>query len=131
MKKMMVISNKEDETCNLRADGIQLEQLQRIQVSDGRCDREVNTRTRITMAKDCKEAFWQHKELFRGNLKLAAMKRLLDRCVLNYGRDSWTLNKTLIRRIDAFQPVFLPGMFPGGLPPEIANSSEIFKISRC
>jgi len=36
---------------------------------DGRCEKEV--RMRIAMAK---EAFWQYKELFRGNLNLTTKK---------------------------------------------------------
>ena len=47
-----------------------------------------------------------NKELFRGNLKLATKKRLLDYCgflVLKYGCESWTLNKTLIKRTDTFE----------------------------
>jgi len=70
----------------------------------GRCEKEV--KPTIAVAK---EAFWQHKELFRGNLKLAtkkAKKCLLD-CyvfsVLKCGCDSWSLNNTLIKRINAFE----------------------------
>ena len=45
------------------------------------------------------------KEVLREHLKLATKKCLLD-CyvfsVLTYGRESWSLNKTLTNRTDAF-----------------------------
>jgi len=53
-----------------------------------------------------KEAFWQHKELMRGNLRISTEKRILE-CyvfsVLRYACESWTLNKILLKRFDAFE----------------------------
>jgi len=52
------------------------------------------------------DAFWNHKQLMRGNITLRVTKRILQ-CyvfpVLKYSCESWTLNKDLIRHINTFE----------------------------
>ena len=126
----MVISKKRDDSVIFTVNGIQLEQVQQykytldsIITDNGRCEQEM--KTRIAVAK---EAFWQHKELFRGNLKLATKKRPLY-CyvfsVLKYGRGSWILNKTLIKRIDAFEQRCYRRIL------EISWKDRGYQMSRC
>jgi len=40
---------------------------------DRRCEKEAETRIALV-----KEAFWQHKELMRGNLRISTKKRILE-----------------------------------------------------
>jgi len=74
--KAVVISNKEDETCKLSVNGKHWNKCNNtsswaaILTDDGRCEKEVKLRIVVV-----KEAFWQHKELREGNLKLATKKR--------------------------------------------------------
>jgi len=105
--KVMVISKKGGEKCNVVISGGLLGQVADYKylgswtTEDRRCENEV--KTRIAMAK---EAFWHHKELMRGNLKISTKKRILE-CyvfsVLRYACESWTLNKILQKRVDAFE----------------------------
>ena len=68
---------------------------------DARCEEEV--KIRIGMAK---AAFWQNKEIMRRNLTFSTKKKILN-CyvfsVLNYGCETWTWNKTMRSRVDAFE----------------------------
>ena len=72
-----------------------------IVTEDGRS--EVEIKTRIAMAK---KAFWKMKEVTRGQVNLTARKRILN-CyifsVLKYGCESWTLDKSLQKKITAFE----------------------------
>jgi len=98
----MVISNEGDEKCNVLINGVLLEQVADYKylgswiTEDGRCEKEV--KTRIDMAK---EAFWQHKELMRGNLRISTKKIIIECYVFSVLRMpenacvSWTLNKIL------------------------------------
>ena len=60
-------------------------------------------KARIGMAKG---AFCKLKELLKGNVNMTTRKRLLN-CyvfsVLKYGCESWTVNKNLMKRINAFE----------------------------
>ena len=53
-----------------------------------------------------KTAFWQNKELMRSNIRAQTKLRILN-CyvfsVLNYGCESWTWNKAMQKKIDAFE----------------------------
>jgi len=50
--------------------------------------------------------YWELKELLKGNVNMTTRKRLLN-CyvfsVLKYGCESWTVNKNLMKRINAFE----------------------------
>ena len=50
------------------------------------------------MAKD---AFWKHRELLQGKIKRILQCYVFP--VMKYGCESWTLNKELIRQINAFE----------------------------
>ena len=53
-----------------------------------------------------KAAFWQHKEIMRGNIAVETKKRILN-CyifsILNYGCEGWTWSKVTQRNIEAFE----------------------------
>jgi len=52
-----------------------------------------------------KDAFWKHKELVQGYVNLQVKKSFLH-CyfpVPKYSCESWTTNKDLVRRINAFE----------------------------
>ena len=53
-----------------------------------------------------KAAFWQNKEIMRRNVRFCTKKKIIN-CyvfsVLNYGCESWTWNKAMCRRVDAFE----------------------------
>jgi len=61
--------------CNITVNGETLEQVTKYKylgswlTEDGRCDLEI--KTRIGMAKD---AFWKHKDLLKGNIRLKTKK---------------------------------------------------------
>ena len=77
------------------------------------------------------EAFWQHKELLRGNLKLATKKRLLDRyvfSVLKYGCENWTQNKTLTKRIDAFEQWCFRRVLKISWKDRVSNEQVLYRI---
>jgi len=103
----MVINKSRDTTCSIMVDGNTLEQVAQYKylgswvTEDGRCDLDV--KSRIGMAKD---VFWKHKQLLKGNINLKVKKRILQ-CyvfpVVKYSCKSWTLNKDLSRRINAFE----------------------------
>jgi len=105
--KTMAFSKTGNVHCKIVVNGTTLEQVSQYKylgswiTEDGRC--EMDTKTRIAMAKD---AFWKHKELLRGNINLQVKKRMLH-CyvfpVLKYSCESWTMNKDLSRRINAFE----------------------------
>ena len=105
--KTMAFSKTGKVHCKIVVNGTTLEQVSQYKylgswiTEDGRC--EMDTKTRIAMAKD---AFWKHKELLRGNINLQVKKRMLH-CyvfpVLKYSCESWTMNKDLSRRINAFE----------------------------
>ena len=105
--KTMVFNKSGNIQCSITANGTNLEQVSKYKylgswiTEDGKC--ELDIKTRIAMAKD---VFWKHKELLRGNVNLQVKKRLLH-CyvfpVLKYSCESWTMNKDLTRRINAFE----------------------------
>jgi len=53
-----------------------------------------------------KVAFWQNKEIMRRNISLHTKMRLLN-CyvfsILNYGCESWTWNKAMLKKVNAFE----------------------------
>jgi uncharacterized protein YutD len=53
-----------------------------------------------------KAAFWQNKEEMRRNICLSTKLRILN-CyvfsILNYGCESWTWNKIMRKKVDAFE----------------------------
>src|SRR3989441_1776970 len=68
---------------------------------DARSDEDI--RARVGMAK---AAFWQNKELMRRNIRLSTKMKILN-CyvfsVLNYGCESWTWNKPMRMKVNAFE----------------------------
>ena len=91
---VMVMGTKTDTKCDIKIDGLTLEQVKKYKylgswiTEDVRCDTEINTR--IAMAK---AAFWQNKEIMRRNIRQETKLKLLN-CyvfsVLNYDCESWT-----------------------------------------
>src|SRR5437867_2922723 len=53
-----------------------------------------------------KAAFWQNKELVRRNIRFSTKMKILN-CyvfsVLNYGCESWTWNKAMHKKVNAFE----------------------------
>ena len=107
VEKTKVFSKIGGEKCNVVINGVVLIHVIGYKyfscwiTEDGRCEQEV--KTRIAVAK---EAFWYHKELMWGNLRMSTKKRMLE-CyvflVLRYACESWTLIKILQKRVDAFE----------------------------
>ena len=68
---------------------------------DARSDEDI--RARVGMAK---AAFWQNKELLRSNIKLSTKIKMLN-CyvfsVLDYGCESWTWNRPMRMKVNAFE----------------------------
>ena len=68
---------------------------------DARCEEEL--KARIGMAK---AAFWKNKEVMRRNVRFDAKNKIID-CyvfsVLNYECESWTWNKAMFKKINAFE----------------------------
>ena len=105
--KVMVMSKEGKVKCNIKLDQEVLEQVDRYKylgswiTEDVRGDKEIAAR--VAMAKT---AFWQNKELMRRNIREQTKLKILN-CyvfsVLNYGCESWTWNKAMQKRIDAFE----------------------------
>jgi len=63
----------------------------------------VDITARIGLAK---ATFWQNKELMRRNVRFKTKLRILNSyvfSVLNYGCESWTWNKALRKKVNAFE----------------------------
>src|SRR5207247_1426992 len=62
-----------------------------------------DSRARVGMAK---AAFWQNKELMRRNIRFSTKMKILN-CyvfsVLHYGCESWTWNKAMRKKVNAFE----------------------------
>ena len=105
--KTMAICKTGNLQCKIMINGTMLEQVPQYKylgswiTEDGKCDYDI--KTRIGIAKD---AFWKHKELLKGSINLAVKQRILH-CyvfpVAKYSCESWTLNKELSQRINAFE----------------------------
>ena len=105
--KTMVFCKTGRDGCKITINGAALEQVSQYKylgswmTENGRC--ELDIKTRIAMAKD---TFWKHKELLKGNINLQVKKRILC-CyvfpVAKYSCESWTMNRDVIRRINAFE----------------------------
>lgn len=105
--KVMVISKASKVKCSITLNNMALEQVNRYKylgswiTEDARCEEEL--KARIGMAK---AAFWQNKEVMRRNVRFGTKKKIID-CyvfsVLNYGCESWTWNKAMFKKINAFE----------------------------
>ena len=65
------------------------------------CDGGVGARMRLARAE-----FWQDGELMRGNIRFKTKLKILNTyvfSVLNYGCESWTWNKAMYKKVDAFE----------------------------
>src|SRR5438552_1799437 len=103
----MVMSREGNVQCEIKLNQVVLEQVNRYKylgswiTEDVKCESEIVTR--IAMAKT---AFWQNKELMRSNIRAQTKLRILN-CyvfsVLKYGCESWTWNKAVQKKIDAFE----------------------------
>jgi len=102
----MVFSKEGNVQCSIQDNGVYLDQLftsyrylGSLVTEDGRSEMEI--KTRIAMAK---KAFWKMEEVIRGNVNLTTLKRILN-CyvfsVLKYGCESWTVAKSLQKRLTA------------------------------
>ena len=91
--KVIILGSSDEEFGEIKLNDTVLERVTKYKylgswiTEDGRCDVEI--RARIAMAK---AAFWQHKEIMRGNIAVETKKRILN-CyifsVLNYGCEGW------------------------------------------
>jgi exonuclease III len=110
-KTKVMIMNKEETSNNLQSsislNNVPLEQVSRFKYlgswisDDAKCEEDI--RARVGMAK---AAFWQNKEIMRRNIRLSTKIRILN-CyvfsILNYGCESWTWNKSMRKKVDAFE----------------------------
>ncbi len=106
--KVMIISKDENNNIgNIKAEGTDLEMVKDYKylgtwvTSDGRCIEEV--KRRIGKAKN---EFWSCKEFLRSDINLQLKKKLLDTyifSVISYGSETWTYNKDIKSRIEAFE----------------------------
>jgi hypothetical protein len=113
--KLMVISKEEGVKGSIKRNEVELEQVSRYKylgsliMEDGRCEEEL--KARIAMAQ---AAFWQNKEIMRRNIRKQTKLKQLN-CyvfsVLNYGCESWTWNKAMQKKIDAFEVLCYRRMF--------------------
>ena len=108
--KVMVVSRMEEMTGMQRSillDGVPLEQVKHFKylgswiTDDAKSDEDI--KTRVGMAK---AAFWQNKELMRRNIRFKTKMKILN-CfvfsILNYGYESWTWNKAMRKKVNAFE----------------------------
>ena len=129
---VMVIGTKVETKCEIKIDGLTLEQVDRYKylgswiTANMRCDTEIITR--IAMAK---AAFWQNKEIMKRNVRHETKLKLLN-CyvfsVLNYGCESWTWNKTLERKIDAFEMWCYRRMLKISWKDKVSNNEVLQRI---
>ena len=77
--KVMILGNSDEEFGEIKLNDTVLERVTKYKylgswiTEDGRCDEEI--KTRIAMAK---AAFWQQKEIMRGNIAVETKKRILN-----------------------------------------------------
>jgi len=92
-------------SCTL--DGVPLERVTRYKylgswiTDDARCEEDI--RARVGMAK---AAFWQNKEVMRGNIRLSRKLKILNSYVfsiVSYGCESWTWNKKMRQKVDVLE----------------------------
>ena len=105
--KVMIVCKEGKTQCCVTLDNMVLEQVEQYNylgawiTENERCEQDI--RARIGMAK---AAFWQNKEIMRRNVRLQTKKMILN-CqvfsVLNYGCETWTWNKAMSRKVDAFE----------------------------
>ena len=87
--------------------GVLLEQVSHFKylgswiTENARCEEDIRARMGMVTA-----AFWQNKELMRRNIRLGTKLKILH-CyvfsVLNYGCESWTWNKAMSSKVNAFE----------------------------
>jgi hypothetical protein len=105
--KVMVMCRTGKIDCSITRENVSLEQVDRYKylgswiTENLRCEEDI--RARIGMAK---AAFWQNKEIMRRNIRFNTKKKILN-CyvfsVLNYGCESWTWNKAMCNKVNAFE----------------------------
>src|SRR6267154_1695979 len=91
---------------SIMLDGVPLEQVKHFKylgswiTDDAKSDEDTRTRVRMAIA-----AFWQNKELVR-SIRFKTKMKLLN-CflfsILNYGCESWTWNKAMRKKVNAFE----------------------------
>ena len=108
--KVMIMNGtkkpKDRQRC-ITLNNVPLEQVSRFKylgswiTEDARC--EVDISARVGMAR---AAFWQNKELMRGNIRFSTKLKILN-CyvfsILNNGCESWSWNKIMLRKVNVFE----------------------------
>ena len=105
--KVMVITKGDSVNSNIIVDGEQLEQVEKYKYLGSwiteNCSCEEEVKSRIGKAKN---DFWNCKEFLRSNLNMKLKIRLLQ-CyifsIVSYASETWTFNKNIRRRINAFE----------------------------
>src|SRR5688572_11833559 len=91
----------------LTLDGVPLEQVTPFKYlgswisEDARCEEDIRARVGMATA-----AFWQNKEVMRGNIRLSTKLKILNSYVFSiasYGCESWTWNKKMRQKVDALE----------------------------
>ena len=106
--KVMVLSRKPDKIMNVKIECVQLEQVSPYKylghkvVNLGSCKEEVKTRIAIA-----RKRFIELKSILTcDHMQISTRTRILKcyvHSVLLYGSETWTLNKELERKINAFE----------------------------
>ena len=106
--KVMVMTKKEDGNATIKIDGKELELVKSFKylgqhiTNNGKCDNEVKTRIAIA-----KSRFGQLKHILTSYQTQPATRLRILQCYVHstllYGSETWTLNKNLEKRIEAFE----------------------------
>jgi len=131
--KVMVVCKEGTKQCTITLDNTVLEQVERYKylgswiTENARCEEDI--RARIGMAK---AAFWQNKEIMRGNVRFCTKKRILN-CyvfsVLNYGCESWTWNKAMCRKVNAFEMWCYRRMLKISYKDRVTNTEVLHRVN--
>ena len=130
--KVMVVCKEGKTQCTITLDNTVLEQVERYKylgswiTENARCEEDI--KARIGMAK---AAFWQNKEIMRRNVRFRTKKKILN-CyvfsVLNYGCESWTRNKAMCRRVDAFEMWCYRRMLKISYKDRVTNNEVLHRV---
>lgn len=133
--KVMVINAQGRIKGTLRLDGVELERVTRFKylgswiTEDARC--EVDLRARVEMARS---AFWQNKEIMRRNIRFRTKMKILNTYVfsiLNYGCESWTWNKAMQKKVDAFEMWCYRRMLRISWKDKVTNVEVLRRVNTC
>jgi len=128
----MVVLKEGKTQCTITLDNTVLEQVERYKylgswiTENARCEEDITAG--IGMAK---ASFWQNKERMRRNVRFRTKKKILNRhvfTVLNYGCDSWTWNKAMCRKVNAFEMWCYRRMLKISYKDRVTNNEVLHRV---